>query len=457
MTRKIRGSQALDRRKGPLGELSVQYVPAGNLRPDPRNPRIHSDKQIKQIAESISTFGFIAPILVDTDLNVIAGHGRLFASKLLGIEKVPVIKLEHLTAQQRQAYVIADNRLSETSTWNEQLLGEQLKVLSEVDLNFSLESIGFETAEIDIFIENLSPATSGKGDPADLLPEASPIQVSQQGDLWMLGKHRIICGSALDSQCYLKLMRGQKANVVFADPPYNVRISGHVSGNGKIQHREFLMGSGEMSDAEFSTFLTDALSLAARHTKKGSLHYVCMDWRHMTDLLAAGLGVYSELKNLCVWAKHNAGMGSFYRSQHELIFVFQNGVGSYRNNIELGRYGRSRSNIWSYPGANSFSYTSHGENLLALHPTCKPVALVSDAIMDCTARRDVVLDPFLGSGTSVIAAERVGRICHGIELDSGYVDTAIRRWQKFTGLEASHQQTGKTFSNCEEESLNGKQ
>jgi DNA modification methylase len=250
-------------------------------------------------------------------------------------------------------------------------------------------------------------------------------------------------------------MNDRKANVIFTDPPYNVRISGHVSGNGKASHREFVMASGEMSESEFSRFLNDALSLMADHSAKGSLHYICMDWRHIPELLSAGRAAYSDLKNVCVWVKDNAGLGSFYRSQHELVFVFESGKGSYRNNVQLGRFGRSRSNVWNYPGANSFSRNSSEGDLLALHPTVKPVALVADAVMDCSARGDLVLDPFLGSGTTVIASERTGRVCHGMELDPIYVDTVVRRWERFTGLESVHEATGQTFAQRGKEAIDG--
>jgi DNA modification methylase len=451
MTRRSqRARQATSSNRLPRS-LFIDYLPIESLQADSQNPRLHDDKQVQQIAKSIRVFGFNVPLLVDSSSRVIAGHGRLLAAKLLGLDKAPVIRLEHLSDQQRRAFVIADNKLTENAQWDQRLLGEQLEILSEADLDFSVDITGFEVGEIDLLIENLYPDTNGGDDPADILPEPSPIRVSQPGDLWKLAKHKILCGNALASSCYAALMDDQKASVVFTDPPFNVHISGHVSGNGKIKHREFVMAAGEMSKPEFTTFLTDTLTLLARHSRKGSLHYVCMDWRHMEELFAAGRVVYSELKNLCIWAKNNAGMGSFYRSQHELVFVFQNGADSYRNNVQLGRFGRSRTNVWNYPGANSFARTSEEGNLLALHPTVKPVRLVADAIMDCTARRDLVLDPFLGSGTTVIAAERTGRICYGMELDPEYIDTAVRRWEKFTGAEAIHQNTGQTFSQREEQ------
>ena len=431
--------------------LSVEYLSVASLGLNPKNPRLHSDKQIRQLANSIKTFGFNVPVLVDAHLQVIAGHGRVRACKLLEITEVPTIRLEHLSEQQKRAFLIADNRLAENADWDYQLLGEQLRILSEAELGFTLETTGFEMGEIDLIIEDLLPATSGQDDPADFLPALPSTPVSRLGDLWKLGKHRVLCGNALCSKDYALLMNDHKANVIFTDPPYNVRIAGHASGNGRISHREFVMASGELSESEFTTFLTDALTLLAEHSLEGSLHYICIDWRHLEELLVGGRAAYSELKNMCVWAKNNAGMGSFYRSQHELVFVFQNGTSSYRNNVQLGRFGRSRSNVWHYPGANSFARATGEGDLLALHPTVKPVALIADAIMDCSARGDLVLDSFLGSGTTVIAAERTGRICYGMELDPCYVDTVLRRWQRFTGLQAVHQNSGQTFVQREQE------
>jgi DNA modification methylase len=435
-------------------KLAIEYRSLVTLRLDPKNPRLHSDKQIRQIADSITAFGFNVPLLVDSNLQVIAGHGRLMASKLLGLAQVPVICLEHLSEHQRRAFMIADNRLTENAEWDDQLLGEQLKILSEAEIDFKLEVIGFEMAEIDLIIENVAPGMEGESDPADSLPEPSRVGVTQPNDVWKLGKHRVFCGNALSRTSYQRLMGDQRASIVFTDPPYNVRISGHASGNGKIKHREFAMASGEMNESEFTDFLTASLTLFAEFSRTESLHYICMDWRHMKELQAAGHSAYSKLVNMCVWVKDNAGMGSFYRSQHELVFVFENGANSHRNNVQLGRFGRSRSNVWHYPGVNSFARATDEGNLLALHPTVKPVALVADAIMDCSARGDMVLDPFVGSGTTVIAAERTGRTCYGIELDPGYVDTVVRRWQKFTGLEAVHQDTGRTFAQREQEASN---
>jgi DNA modification methylase len=435
----------------PHPKLAIQYRAIDQLRLDPKNPRLHSPKQIAQIAASIRTFGFNVPVLIDAKLNVIAGHGRVAAAKLLGIDAMPTIQLEHLSKHQQRAFMLADNRLTENAQWDQTLLGEQLQILSEAELDFSLEVTGFEMGEIDLFIENLTPAGDNDQDPADELPEPSPVQVSRSGDLWHLGKHRVLCGDALDPLSYGRLMNDEQAQVVFTDPPYNVPVNGHVSGKGKTHHREFAMASGEMSEAEFTVFLTRVCILLVRCSRNGSLHFICIDWRHMGELLQAGKQAYSELKNVCVWTKHNAGLGSLYRSQHELVFVFKSGKESHRNNVQLGQFGRSRSNVWPYPGANSFARAGSEGNLLALHPTVKPVALVADAILDCSARGDLVVDPFLGSGTTIIAAERTGRVCYGIELDPIYVDTIVRRWQRFTGKSVVHQQTGRSFDALEKE------
>ena len=257
--------------------------------------------------------------------------------------------------------------------------------------------------------------------------------------------------NSLNRGSYSTLMDGCLAGMAFTDPPYNVPMAGHATGLGTIQHRNFRMASGEMTPPEFTDFLAQVFRLQSIHSRDGSLHYIFMDWRHAQELLTAGKQAYTELKNLCVWVNDNGGMGSLYRSQHELVFVFKNGKESHRNNVQLGQYGRYRTNVWHYPGVNSFSRSTEEGNLLELHPTVKPVALVADAIMDCTTRGDIVLDPFLGSGTTVIAAERTGRTCHGIELDPAYVDTIIRRWQSFTGLSARHAISGLSFAELEKE------
>ncbi|MGV8997249.1 MAG: site-specific DNA-methyltransferase [Parvibaculaceae bacterium] len=439
-----------DNRYGPAGRISIIYRTIKELQPDPRNPRSHSAKQIGQIARSIETFGFNAPLLIDQGLKIIAGHGRLLAAKKLGWDNVPTISLEHLTEAEARAYMIADNRLTDTSVWDDGLLAEHLEFLTSIDCDFSIEATGFDMGEIDFMIEGAKRKDEKEDEAPVEIAQGKPI--SRPGDIWILGEHRILCGSALDPDAYTRLMNGNAASVVFTDPPYNLEISGNVSGLGAIQHREFAMASGEMNEATFTAFLSSSLKLLAKHSTQGSIHFVCMDWRHILELGAAGREVYSELKNLCVWTKHNAGMGSFYRSQHELVFVFKNGTVPHQNNVQLGKFGRNRTNVWAYPGANSFGRGEGEGNPLAMHPTVKPVALVADALLDASARRDIVLDAFLGSGTTLIAAEKTGRVCYGIEIDPLYVDTAIRRWQKLTTQHALRE-NGATFESMEAEDV----
>lgn len=431
--------------KPPLLNLQVEYCPVDELKPHSRNARTHTKHQVRQIASSIGTIGFANPVLVAGANSIVAGHGRVAAAKLLGMDRVPVIRLEGLSDDQIRAYIIADNRLAEKAGWDKSILAIELQHLLSIDADFDVTVTGFEIPEIDLIIEEAKNGSKlDKEDEVDS-PDPGPA-ITQTGDLWLLGKHRILCGSALENRSYQSLMNGKRADVVLIDPPYNVAIDGHATGHGSIHHREFAMASGEMNEAEFVAFLTTTFRLLARHSTSGSVHFVCMDWRHMSELLAAGKHIYEQLLNLCVWAKDNAGLGSFYRSRHELIFVFRNSKGRHRNNIQLGQFGRNRTNVWEYPCVNTLARQGEEGNLLALHPTVKPVALVVDALLDCSARGDIVLDTFLGSGTTLIAAERVGRVCFGMEIDPLYVDTAIRRWQKYTGDAAVHAPTGRSFN-----------
>lgn len=428
------------------GNLAIMYLALSTLVLDPRNLRQHNASQIKQIAQSIEVFGFVVPILIDRWNRIVAGVGRYLAAQLLGLEIVPVIRIEHLTDAQLKAFRIADNRLSELASWNDQVLAETLNELSELELNFSIEATGFTVAEIDLRIEGLSNTPNDATDSADQLPPPTNHSVvSKLDDLWHLGRHKLLCGNALSADSFHRLLGSNRAQMVFTDPPYNVRIHGHASGKGRIQHREFPMAAGEMDAIGFTSFLTRFCALSAKYSVNGSIHFVCMDWRHAGELLEAGCLAYTELKNICVWVKDNGGMGSLYRSRHELVFVFKNGTASHHNNVQLGRYGRNRTNVWEYACANTFSRQSDEGYLATLHPTVKPVTMVADAMLDCSARGDVVLDPFLGSGTTLIAAERVGRRCHGIEIDPLYVDTIIRRWQAYSGQSAIHEASGATF------------
>jgi DNA modification methylase len=431
--------------------MAIAYKPPKDLKPNPRNSRTHSKRQVRQIADSIKAFGFNNPVLLDEANTIIAGHGRVSAAKLLGLTEVPTIRLGDLSPDQVRAYLIADNRLAEKAGWDKSILAIEIQHLLSIETEFDITATGFEIPEIDLL---LSPGEDAP-DADDLFElQESSKPVTQPGDIWRLGKHQIVCGNAMEHSSYSRLLGTTKrAGVVFADPPYNVAIDGHVSGKGAIRHREFQMASGEMSEFQFISFLASSLKLLAQYSVSGSVHFVCMDWRHVGELHTAGKQVYGSLLNVCVWVKNVGGMGSFYRSQHEFVFVFRNGEGKHRNNVQLGRFGRNRTNVWEYPSISTISKSGAEGNLLALHPTVKPVALVADALLDCSARGDIVLDAFLGSGSTLIAAERTGRICCGIEIDPLYGDTAIRRWQRHTGDHAIHAVSGKRFDELTSECL----
>ena len=419
----------------------MTVVPLGKLRPNPRNARTHTKKQIRQLADSITRFGWTYPILADEKMLILAGHARYSAGQLLGYSEVPIIIISGLSDAEKRALTLADNKIAANAGWDRKLLAEELGELATLlpEFDLDLEITGFEPAELDGLLGDL---VDPEIDPADELPAGQDRAISRSGDLWELGPHRLLCGDAQSAAAYRVLMGGVLATMVFTDPPYNLPIKS-VQGRGRIKHRDFAQGSGEMSPAEFTRFLRSSLSLAAKHSVSGAIHFVFMDWRHIGELLAAGSAVYSELKNFVVWVKTNAGQGSFYRSQHELILVFKNGDGPHQNNFDLGQHGRNRSNVWTYAGANTFR-TGRLDDLSA-HPTSKPVALVADAMRDCSCRGGAVLDPFMGSGTTILAAERVGRRAYGIELDPLYVDTAVRRWQAYTGKDAILKATGQTF------------
>jgi DNA modification methylase len=407
---------------------SLLLLPIADLSPDPGNPRLHSRQQVRAIARSIDEFGFNAPVLIDEGKRIIAGHGRYEAAKLLGRPKIPTLCLAHLSKAQAHAYMLADNKLNDRSNWDDPKLAAFLKELSlEIP---DLQVTGFEQPEIDLRIQS---ADESDPDSADDFETSDLPPISTLGDLWNLGKHKIFCGNALDSGSYDHL-QGEQASAVFTDPPYNVKIGGHVRGKGK-RHKEFVMGSGELTAPQFQLLLNDSLKNCAEHSQPGALIYVCMDWRHMSEMLTAGAKNYLQLTNLCVWVKTSGAMGSMYRSRHELVFVFKNGKSAHVNNIQLGRFGRNRTNVWNYAGANGFGRRDSIDDFDS-HPTVKPVRLVQDAILDCTHQGNIILDPYLGSGTTILAAERTGRRCFGIELDPVHVDTAIRRWEAMTAQKA---------------------
>lgn len=424
----------------------LESMALADLRPHDRNPRTRSKKQVEQIAESIRRFGFTNPVLVDRDGQVIAGHGRIEAAKLLGTATVPVLRLEHMTEAEKRAYIIADNRLAELAGWDNDLLALELAAVAELDSDFDLAITGFDVAEIEALLNGLESGEQQEEEPIQI-DEQAPV-VCRVGDMWQLGDHALICGDATDPEVYRRLLDQGKAQMVFTDPPYNVPVNGHICGLGKVQHDEFVMASGEMTEEQFTTFLRTVTSNLAAFSDDGSIHYVCMDWRHMGELLAAGRSAYAEFKNLVVWNKDNGGMGAFYRSKHELVFVFKNGSAPHINNFGLGQHGRYRTNVWDYAGVNSLKADRDEE--LAMHPTVKPVAMVADAIRDCSRRGGVILDAFSGSGTTIIAAEQTGRRARAIELDPRYVDVAIRRWQHLTGGKATLAGSDSTFDELSE-------
>src|SRR5882757_7478364 len=406
--------------------LVVTYRRVGEFIPDPRNARTHPKRQIDQIKASIDAFGFTNPILADPDGHIIAGHGRLQAARAMGFSEVPTITLSGLSDTQKRALRIADNKIALNAGWDLEILQLELSELASIDIDIDPTLTGFSTGEIDVIL-------SSAGDPDDeVIPPVSATPRTRPGDIWILGDHRVGCGDGRDDG-FLQRVIGHEARIdaAFLDPPYNVPIGGHAVSAGR--HREFAMASGEMSEAEFRSFLDDTLGAAARCSRDGAIHFVCMDWRHMDSVSAVGSTVYGERLNLCVWNKSNAGMGSLYRSKHELIFVDRVGTAPHLNMVELGRHGRNRTNVWDYASVNSLQGGRRED--LALHPTVKPTGLVADAILGVMRRGDLVLDLFLGSGTTLLAAERTGRRFRGLDIDPAYVDVAIERWSARTGLE----------------------
>jgi DNA modification methylase len=428
--------------------LSIEYQPLSGLKLRSSYPRTHSEKQIEQIANAILRFGFTNPILVGSDNVIAAGVGRYKAANKLCLPEVPTVRLSDMSEAELRAYVIADNKLAENAGWDRKLLGLELQYLSDLGLeDLDLTITGFELPEIDVLIGELSASESRDHADAVVQPSEGPA-ITRAGDVWQIGEHRLICGDSTRPETYAALLGDQRAQMVFSDPPYNVPIAGHVGGLGKIQHREFAMASGEMSDAEFVAFLRSVFLQLPSYSVNGAIHFQCIDWRHVGEMLEAGKGIYSELKNICVWSKNNAGMGSLYRSQHEFVCVFKSGTAPHINNVELGKYGRYRTNVWSYAGVNGFG---DGRSDLELHPTVKPVAMVEDAIRDCSRRNGIILDPFLGSGTTIIAAESAGRRGFGIEIDPAYCDVTLGRVQEVCGLVPRLEATRQSFEQVTQE------
>ena len=432
-------------------KLKIEYFPIGDIKPSPNNARTHSKKQIEQIAESIRLFDMVTAIGIGPDNYIVYGHARYEAAKLAGLVMVPVVRLDHLTPAQRRAYLLADNRLALDAGWDRELLALELQELAALD--FDLPALGFSLPEIDSLYEDLEESRLSGDDPQDdAIPDPEEQVVTRVQDVWCMGNHRLTIGDARSEADLERVLQGETIDVIFADPPYNVRIENNVSGLGEVQHSDFAMASGEMTREEFTTFLIEAFRPAAAQLRDGGIAFICIDWRHLSELQQAGMAVFDELKNVCIWNNKNAGMGAFYRSKYEMVFVFKKGEAPHTNTFGLGGGGRHRSNVWDYAGVSALSKSGLDE--LAMHPTVKPVAMIVDALKDVSGRGAIVLDNFGGSGSTLIAAEKCGRRARLIEYDAAYCDTIVRRWQNYTGKKATLLTTGNTFEDVTQERLN---
>jgi DNA modification methylase len=438
---------------GPMASLrlsAIEYIDPSTLRRYEGKLRKLPEKQIAKLTSSIGVYGFINPIIADEDGGIIAGEARHEAALRMNLPQVPVIRIDHLTPAERRAFRIADNKLSQEGKWDLQALAFEVDALITLD-DVPIELTGFDSAEIDVMIYGSSDNNADCHDPADERPNLPSKPKSVLGDIWILGDHKLLCGSSLDASSWATLLGDEIAIHAFVDPPYNVKIANNVSGLGKVKHGEFAMASGEMSRDQFTLFNADWLNAMLPHCADGAIIDICMDWRHVGELEEAIRACGLELLNICVWCKTNAGNGAMYRSQHEFVFISKKGSAPHVNNIQLGKYGRYRTNCWTYAGANTFSATRADD--LAAHPTVKPVALVADAIRDVSNKGQIVLDAFMGSGTTILAAERTGRLARGIEIEPQFVDVAIARWEKLTGRKAVLAETGETFAEVSQRRL----
>jgi len=422
------------RRNDLLPTLEVEQVLLSDLRPASRQVRKVTEAQVARLVASIESFGFVRPILIAEGVRVIDGHALLKAAERLGLSTIPVVRVDHLSPAEVRALRITLNRTSETGSWDVEALTIELAAL-EIE-GFDLEVTGFSDIEIDGLLRTDHDLETSPPEPAE-----DAVAVTRLGDLWRLGDHRVICADARDPNALSTLMGEEKARVILTDEPYNVPIVGHVT---KKAHREFEVAAGELSAEEFLKFNLDWASASLTHLIDGGLFGTFIDWRHVDVVLAAGATLGLHLQNIIVWSKTNAAMGSLWRAQHELLPIFKKGTAAHVNNVALGKNGRHRTNVWSYPGANVPG--SDANAMLAKHPTPKPVAMLADAMLDVTMPGEIVLDPFLGSGSTLMAAQRTGRICGGVELDPLYVDLVIARWSAATGCAAILEATGETFN-----------
>jgi DNA modification methylase len=426
----------------PNNALAIDYRLIEDLKPYPGSARTHSRAQKAKLKALLARFGQVVPILIDHDNVIVDGHVVLTEWAALGNDQIAVVVCAGRDPAEIKALRLALGRIPQESGWDKTALKAEFESLLE--LGFDMDLTGFDAVEIDMALAIDEPS-AGEVEDAPPPPSSGP-PVAQTGQIWRLGPHKVACGDSRDATLMARLMDGENADLVLTDPPYNVPISGFVVGAGR--HREFAFASGEMTPAQFTEFLHDGLAPSVEVLRDGAIAYVFMDWRHLEELLGAVKALKLTMLNLCVWAKSNAGMGSLYRSQHELVFVLKKGAAPHVNNVELGKHGRSRSNVWTYRGMSSFG--AERDELLASHPSVKPLQLVADALKDTSRRGDIVLDPFLGSGTTLLSAHRTGRRCRGVEFDPAYVDLIIARWEAETGKDAILASTGETFQACRE-------
>ena len=428
-----------------MSDPSIEMVPLGEIKPYEANPRSRPTGQRRALMASIRKNGFNAPIVIDEHSVILNGHGRYEAALELELNAVPTVRVTHLTDAEKRAYRVADNKIQEMSAWDMELLSGELRAVIEAGVKY--ENLGFSAAEIDLVLDRDAEAKGPDIAPEDELPAPSARVHTRSGQTWTLGKHRISCGDARSMDDVARLMAGESATAAFTDPPYNVKIEGFAGGSGAVKHKDFAMAVGEMSPPAYTDFLARSLTNTAQACTDGAIIFACIDWRHLPEMSAAGKEACLQLLNLIVWVKSNGGMGTFYRSRHELIFAFKRGDAPHINNFGLGEGGRYRTNVWEYRGANAFGPTRQED--LAAHPTVKPARMVADALKDVSRRGDIVVDLFGGSGSTLIAAEMTGRRARLLEIAPEYVDLTVRRWQKATGQFATDSETGVRFDDVD--------
>ena len=419
--------------------LHIEYVSPYDVQVPRRALKKHGQAHIKKLAAGMDRSGNNVPLLVDEHLGLVSGYARLEAAKLLGLAQVPVIRIAHLSEEQLQLFRIFENKIAQESQFDEEALNLTFSELRLIDPELELTDSGFSIGEIDAIAGR--ERTKALNDLDDVTePDADYVPVSREGDLWQCGPHRIRCGDSSDPAVIEELVDGAPIQQIVVDPPYNLPTKA-FSKSGL--HGNFAQGAGEMNNEAFVRFLQRFLLAAQPHLADGALIYAFMDWKHILELILAARGLQLEYKQLLVWAKASPGMGAFYRSSHELVGVFKYGRGPHRNNIQLGVYGRNRSNVLSYPGVMG---SGGRKKAVAMHPSVKNVALIADLILDASAPGEAILDSFGGSGTTLIAAHKVGRIAYLCELSPAFVDTAVRRFEALGEGPAIMSHTGQTFA-----------